>query len=97
MKAWKLQLLATAMAWISMLASPVATSAAPNKVQRDIVLQQGGVLLGQLVDSQGSALMNSPVMLFNNGKEIARVQTDRAGKFSVPGLKITRLGFRLTI
>ena len=87
MKASKLQLFAIAMAWIGMFASPLLAEAAPKVLPRDVVLQQGGVLLGQVVDSQGGALINTPVVLHSGSKEIARVQTDRAGKFSVKGLK----------
>lgn len=87
MKARKLQLLATAMAWVGMLSSPLLAEVAPQVLPRDVALQQGGVLLGQVVDSQGGALINTPIVLFNGSKEIARVHTDRAGKFSVHGLK----------
>lgn len=87
MKTRKLQLLATALSCVGMLTSPLSLAAAPSAAPRDVVLHEGGVLLGQVVDAQGGALMNTPVVVTSGTQEVARVQTDRTGRFSVNGLK----------
>ncbi len=87
MKVRKLQLLAVTLSCVGMLTSPLAMAAPPNAMPKDVVLHDGGVLLGQIVDSQGGALIDAPVVLMSGTKEIARAQTDRGGKFSVAGLK----------
>jgi len=69
-----------------MLVSPVA--AAPlATAPKDISLHKGGVLLGQIVDAQGASVASAQVSLYSGGKEVARTQSDRTGKFSVSGLK----------
>jgi len=87
MKASKLRLLSAAMSCVGMLISPYASFAAPLVKPQDVTLHPGGVLLGQAVDTQGGALMNTSVVLKSGSKEVARVQTDRAGKFAVQGLQ----------
>jgi len=67
-------------------ASQVATTAL-TQAPRDVVLHEGGTLIGQVLDAQGAAVVNSPVAVRSAGKEIVRVQTDQAGKFSIAGLK----------
>jgi hypothetical protein len=63
----------------------VSTGAVSQAV-RDVQLQAGGVLVGQVLGGQGKALAESPVVLSIAGREIARVKTDRTGKFQVVGL-----------
>ncbi len=58
-------------------------SAAP----RDVVLGEGGVLVGQVVDSKGAAIPLALVSLRTGGKEIARLQSDQDGNFRVASLK----------
>ncbi len=56
-------------------------------VVTDVGLSSGGVLVGQVVDSQGIALAKVPVSLQGGGREIARAQTDANGYFAVRGLR----------
>jgi len=77
---------AAVLSCLGMLVSPV--SAAPvAPAPRDVTLHEGGVLLGQVVDAQGASVAMSQVSLFAGGKEVARTQSDRTGKFSVSGLQ----------
>jgi len=86
MKSYKLKLVVSAVSWLGMLLSP-ALQAAPLAAPRDVALQNGGVLVGQVVDAQGAALSKSPVSVRLAGKEVARVLTDQAGNFAVPNLR----------
>ena len=79
-------MLAAGMAWVVMLMSPLVASAAPQPMPRDIVLHDGGELLGQVVNAQGRALNNTSVVLLQGSKEVARTITDRTGRYSFRGL-----------
>jgi hypothetical protein len=72
-----------------MLFAPAANAAvvAPASTPRDVALQKDGVLVGHVVDAQGAVLAEAPVSIRLAGKEIARVQSDKNGQFSVPNLK----------
>ncbi|MCH2118910.1 MAG: carboxypeptidase-like regulatory domain-containing protein, partial [Pirellulales bacterium] len=75
-----------AVSCVGMLLAPAA-QAAQLAGPRDVALQKGGVLLGQVLDAQGTVLAKSPVSVHLAGKEVARVVTDQAGNFSVPNLR----------
>lgn len=53
----------------------------------DVVLRGGGVLLGQVVQPQGSPVANLPVSLVRDGKKLAPASTNTAGYFAFSGLK----------
>lgn len=53
----------------------------------DVALAGGGVLIGQVVDTDGRALVGTEVVLKSGGKEIARCQTAKDGWFRMAGLK----------
>ena len=53
----------------------------------DIALNTGGLLVGQVVNTEGQALVATQVVLKSGGKEVARCQTDKEGAFQVAGLK----------
>lgn len=53
----------------------------------DIALAKGGILIGQVVDTEGNSRKQADVVLKSGGKEIARCKTDDAGKFHVSGLR----------
>jgi hypothetical protein len=86
MKSYKLNMAAAAFSCLGMLLTP-AVQAAPTAAPRDVALQSGGVLLGQVVDAQGAPLAKSSVSIRVAGKEAARALTDQSGKFAVPNLK----------
>ena len=81
------------------IASPVAL-AAPNLIAdtrlraqprclapRDVALQDGGVLVGQVLDAQGKAIAGAPVAVQTAGKAVANTITDKNGRFRVEGLR----------
>lgn len=88
MKQKQLQLLATVLSCVCILISSEAASAAPiAAMSSDIELRSGGVLLGQIVDAQGVAVVLAPVLITNGIQEVARAQTDEQGNFAVSGLR----------
>ena len=97
MKLYNLNMVAAAFSCFGMLLTPAAVAApvqgAPvpvtpvQVVPRDVALQSGGVLVGQVVNAQGAGLAQAPVSIQVAGKEVARTLTDQAGKFAVPNLK----------
>ena len=85
MKSKRLNRVLIALSCLSMLLAPTA-QAATGVIPRDVALQSGGVLSGQVVDAQGAPVIQTPVSIQFSGKEIARVVTDNTGKFSVSSL-----------
>lgn len=67
----------------------VRTSAAKRSLERphDIVLADGGLLVGKLVDEKGAALSMAPISLRTVGKKVIKTTTDKNGKFQVKGLR----------
>jgi hypothetical protein len=59
----------------------------PSSKVTDVALRDGGVLTGQVVDAQGAAKGNTPVMLMAGEQELAASRTDQAGDFSFRGLR----------
>jgi hypothetical protein len=53
----------------------------------DIALGKGGILAGQVVNTEGHPLIGETVVLKSNGKEIARSQSGKDGSFQVRSLK----------
>jgi hypothetical protein len=53
----------------------------------DVALQKGGVLRGQVVDTQGAPAGATRVVLAQEGKVVAATQSDAAGRFEFAGVK----------
>ena len=53
----------------------------------DIALMDGGMLVGQVVDTQGAPQVKTPVSLQSQAKQIAVATTDENGYFAVRGLR----------
>lgn len=87
MKLKGLKFAMAALSCLGMLLSPTAMAAAPAVAPSDVVLHDGGVLVGQVVDAQGVAQAMATVTLANHEREIAQVRADHEGKFNVPGLQ----------
>jgi len=64
-----------------------AESVSPRPVVVDVALTDDGVLVGQVVNSQGTALANAPVVVWSQNHPITRVVTDERGRFAVGGLR----------
>ena len=72
------------------LAEQVTKPVPPQRtvqIPQDIILGEGGLLTGQLLNDQGVVMPLSPVSLQANGKEIARLTTDKNGQFRVADLR----------
>lgn len=65
----------------------VASAAEPLIRSMDVALGRGGVLVGQVVNTEGQPLGGAEVVLKANGQEMARGLTDEGGHFQVAGLK----------
>jgi len=73
-----------------LLAGETARLPAPPRIAEtphDVVLGEGGVLVGKLVDQQGAALPMAPISVRTAGKEVARAITGRGGNFEVKSLR----------
>jgi hypothetical protein len=66
---------------------PAETRSVAAPVVRDVALQAGGVLRGQVLDTQGTPAAKTHVVLGQAGQQIAETQTDAQGRFSFGGLK----------
>jgi hypothetical protein len=66
---------------ISLAAAP----ATPRVV--NIVLQEGGVVVGQLVDVQGAALADRQVSLYQGKQLVSLAKTDKEGRFALKGVR----------
>jgi hypothetical protein len=53
----------------------------------DVALMDGGVLVGQVVDSQGGGIENAPVLLRQEGKSLANPRTGTQGYFALKDLR----------
>ena len=92
MKLNGLKFAAAALSCLGMLLSPMAMAAAPlaapsPTAPSDVALGDGGILVGQVVDTQGVAVAMARLTLADHKQEIAQVRADQEGKFSVPGLR----------
>ena len=71
----------------SVVSPPQRQQPLPRNSSSDIVLSEGGVLVGQVVNEEGTGLPMAPLSLRTGGKEITRLHSDRSGKFQVSSLK----------
>ena len=83
---------AMGMACLGMLMPQGLSASTPpvsgKSVMSDVVLGAGGTLAGQLVDGRGRKLAGHVVQLHRGAKVVARVQTDKSGRFvarNLPG------------
>lgn len=76
---------------LSVLQNPVLGQAlavaSSQPVVADLALQKGGVLSGQVVSGQGSAVANAEVSVLLRGKSIVSGQTSAGGEFHFAGLR----------
>ena len=83
----------TLMACLGMLLPPAAMGANPVVAKRqeqralDVSLHEGGLLVGQVVNTQGAAKDSVEVSLIHNGRELAKTKTDDKGRFAVKGVQ----------
>lgn len=66
----------------------LASSAVPQSGQiTNVVMHQGGVMVGRLLDSQAQPVAGRQVALRQAKKVVATVETDKNGQFAVRGLR----------
>lgn len=74
---------------IGLLVAPsplLAAGPLPGAVVSDVALGDGGTLLGQVVDPQGTGLPAAPVSIRHKGLQIVALTADKSGSFAVAGL-----------
>ena len=79
-----------AMASVGILLPSAALAANPGQARaviRDVALEQGGVLHGQVITAQGAVQPKTEVALLQNGKLVAKLLTDERGRFATQGLR----------
>jgi hypothetical protein len=60
----------------------------PTSTQvKDVALQEGGVLVGQVVDPQGAVKANVPVSVSQEGQVVVETKSGADGYFAVKGLR----------
>lgn len=64
--------------------NPAARSAASRTL--DVALHDGGLLVGQVVNTTGTSLQNVEVTIVGHGRALAKTRTDGLGRFAVKGL-----------
>ena len=71
------------------LAQPLlaSTPVKQSPVVVDVALGQGGVFLGQVVDTNGAVKANVPVSLRLGNRELAQAKADAKGYFAFSGLR----------
>jgi hypothetical protein len=91
MRVITLQRLAAAIACVGMILPSAAMSnertQSPVTSGIDIALADGGVFVGQIVDAQGVAQVESEVAVLYQGKEVVRTVTDERGVFAARGMR----------
>lgn len=66
---------------------PAHKAAAPtHSVVRDVALEAGGRLRGQMLNSEGQPIVGQQLVILQNGKQIALATTDQEGRFTASGL-----------
>lgn len=82
-----------AVAWLAvvgMCVPQVAFAATTSRTAPgigDLALRDGGLLLGQVVKSDGTPLPNAPISLRSNNQELAAGVTDTRGYFAFSGVR----------
>ncbi len=54
---------------------------------KDVALAERGVLAGSVLNRQGKGIAGAVVSLRSQGKEVARIHTDREGRFQLRGMR----------
>ena len=79
------------LACLGMVAPQPTTVAAERTVKRsqmaDVTLARGGVLRGQVVNSQGKPVAGAAVVIRFAGTTVARTKADEEGHYAVKGLR----------
>ena len=64
-----------------------AAKPSPQSPAVDVALMKGGVLVGQVVNPQGTAVVDAPVLMQHQGKTLATPRTGKQGYFAMKDLR----------
>jgi hypothetical protein len=81
------QFAAASLASLAMLFPTAVFADGPQPTHADVALYEDGVLVGQMVDSQGTAQGGQEVAILYGNHVIARTTTDQHGMFAARGLR----------
>jgi len=87
MRTHRIQLFAALLSCVSLLFPHAALAGPQANAATDIALQQGGLLVGQVMGRDGSARAGEQVAILFGDREIVRTTTDENGVFAVAGLR----------
>jgi hypothetical protein len=87
MKFKRLQSTVATVACIGIVCPTPAVAHESVHAAKDVALRPGGVLVGQVVDSQGAPRTGAPVVVLQNEKAVVNTQTDANGVFAAQGLR----------
>jgi hypothetical protein len=79
--------MAAAAACVAMMLPTSAFAAAPVAQNGDVALRAGGLLVGQVVDTQGVAKAGTTVSIRQGDQEVVQTTTDANGMFAAQGLR----------
>lgn len=82
-----IQTILVALACAGIVCPPNAFAVEPAFAMKDVALRPGGVLVGQVVDQQGTVRPNSTVSIQQGQQEVVRTTTDQNGIFAAQGLR----------
>jgi hypothetical protein len=87
MKRTRFQTALAAVASLGMMLPQGLFAAQPNIGPADVALRSGGMLVGQIVDAQGSVQAGKTVSIQYDQQEVVRTTTDANGVFAAQGLR----------
>jgi len=87
MRTHRIQFFAALLSCVSLLFPHAAVADPQANVVTDIALQQGGLLVGQMMGRDGSVRAGEQVAILFGDREIVRTTTDENGVFAAVGLR----------
>lgn len=87
MKIKRLQSILAAMACVGFVCPSPTLAVEPTNASKDVALRAGGLLVGQVIDQQGSSRANSPVVVLQGEQPVVSTTTDANGVFAAQGLR----------
>ncbi|MGD9633208.1 MAG: carboxypeptidase-like regulatory domain-containing protein [Pirellulales bacterium] len=83
----RLQSILAAVACVGIASPRPAMAAEPTNAVKDVALRTGGMLVGQVVDQQGTPRVNTPVVVLQGERQVVDTTTDANGVFAAQGLR----------
>ncbi len=87
MKLKRLQTVLAALACGGTVCPNLALAVEPASAAKDVALRPGGLLVGQVIDQQGTPRANSPVVVLQNDQAVVNTTADANGVFAAQGLR----------